>query len=150
MIALASDHVGIELKCYIMEYLDELHLEYEDFGSYTTERCNYPEYAVKAAKAVADGRCEKGIICCGTGVGISIAANKVKGIRCVVCSDCYSARLSREHNNTNILALGSRVVGKDLAIMIVKNWLEGEYERGRHQKRLDQIAEIELTGDISL
>jgi ribose 5-phosphate isomerase B len=150
MIALASDHVGIELKHYIMEYLDELQLEYEDFGTCTTDRCNYPEYALKAAKAVAKGSCEKGIICCGTGVGISIAANKVKGIRCVVCSDCYSARLSREHNNTNMLALGSRVVGRDLALMIVKNWLEGEYEGGRHQKRVDQIAEIEETGEITL
>lgn len=148
MIALASDHIGIELKRYIMDYLDELHLEYEDFGTYAAERCNYPEYALKAAKAVASGRCEKGIICCGTGVGISIAANKVKGIRCVVCSDCYSARLSREHNNTNILSLGSRVVGKDLAIMIVKSWLEGEYEGGRHQKRIDQIEDIENTGEI--
>jgi ribose 5-phosphate isomerase B len=148
MIALASDHIGIELKGYIMEYLDELHLEYEDFGTYTPERCNYPEYALKAAKAVASGKFEKGIICCGTGVGISIAANKVKGIRCVVCSDCYSARLSREHNNTNMLSLGSRVVGKDLALMIVKNWLEGEYEGGRHQKRIDQIEEIENRGEI--
>lgn len=149
MIALASDHVGIELKKHIMDYLDELNLEYHDFGTYDTERCNYSEYALKAANAVASGECEKGIICCGTGVGISIAANKVKGIRCVVCSDCYSALLSRQHNNTNMLSLGSRVVGKDLGLMIVKNWLEGEYEGGRHQTRIDQIAEIEQTGTIS-
>ncbi len=148
MIALASDHIGIELKESIMKYLDELHLEYKDYGTYTTERCNYPEYALKAANAVASGECEKGIICCGTGVGISIAANKVKGIRCVVCSDCYSAVLSRQHNNTNMLALGSRVVGKDLGLMIVKGWLEGEYEGGRHQVRIDEIAEIEETGTI--
>ena len=148
MIALASDHVGIELKRHIMEYLDELGLEYHDYGTYTTERCNYPEYALLAANAVASGECEKGIICCGTGIGISIAANKVKGIRCVVCSDCYSALLSRQHNNTNMLSLGSRVVGKDLGLMIVKCWLEGEYEGGRHQVRIDQIAEIEETGTI--
>lgn len=148
MIALASDHVGIELKRFIMEYLDELKIEYHDYGTYTTERCNYPEYALKAANAVASGECEKGIICCGTGVGISIAANKVKGVRCVVCSDCYSALLSRQHNNTNMLSLGSRVVGKDLGLMIVKSWLEGEYEGGRHQVRVDQIAQIEETGTI--
>lgn len=148
MIALASDHVGIELKRHIIEYLDELQLEYKDYGTYTTERCNYPEYALKAANAVASGECEKGILCCGTGVGISIAANKVKGIRCVVCSDCYSALLSRQHNNTNMLSLGSRVVGKDLGLMIVKSWLDGTYEGGRHQVRIDEIAEIEETGTI--
>lgn len=148
MIALASDHVGIELKRHIIEYLDELQLEYKDYGTYTTERCNYPEYALKAANAVANGECEKGILCCGTGIGISIAANKVKGIRCVVCSDCYSALLSRQHNNTNMLSLGSRVVGKDLGLMIVKSWLEGTYEGGRHQVRVDEIAEIEETGTI--
>ncbi len=148
MIALASDHVGIELKRHIIEYLDELQLEYKDYGTYTTERCNYPEYALKAANAVANGECEKGILCCGTGIGISIAANKVKGIRCVVCSDCYSALLSRQHNNTNMLSLGSRVVGKDLGLMIVKSWLDGTYEGGRHQVRIDEIAEIEETGTI--
>ncbi len=148
MIALASDHVGIELKRHIMEYLDELHLEYKDYGTYTTERCNYPEYALKAANAVASGECEKGIICCGTGIGISIAANKVHGIRCVACSDCYSALFSRQHNNTNMLSLGSRVVGKDLGLMIVKSWLEGEFEGGRHQVRIDEITEIEETGTI--
>ncbi len=148
MIALASDHIGIELKEAIIKYLDEQHLEYRDYGTYTTERCNYPEYALKAANAVASGECEKGILCCGTGVGISIAANKVKGIRCVVCSDCYSALLSRQHNNTNMLSMGSRVVGKDLGLMIVKSWLEGEYEGGRHQVRIDEITQIEETGMI--
>ncbi|WP_407657462.1 ribose 5-phosphate isomerase B [Massiliimalia timonensis] len=149
MIALASDHVGIELKKHIIEYLEEHNLEYRDFGTYGTERCNYPEFALKAANAVASGECEKGILCCGTGIGISIAANKVKGIRCVVCSDCYSALLSRQHNNTNMLSLGSRVVGKDLGLMIVEQWLNGEYEGGRHQVRIDQIAQIEQTGKIA-
>lgn len=148
MIALASDHVGLSLKREIIKYLEGLKLPYQDFGTYTEERCNYPEYALKAANAVADGLCGKGIICCGTGVGISIAANKVKGIRCVVCSDCYSALLSRRHNDTNMLALGSRVVGVDLALMIVQNWLEGEFEGGRHQTRIDQIKSIEETGRI--
>lgn len=146
MIALASDHVGRELKIAIMEFLDELNLPYKDFGTYSTERVNYPEYALKAANAVAQGECTKGILFCGTGVGIGIAANKVKGIRCVVCSDCYSAKLSREHNDTNMLALGSRVVGTDLARLIVKNWLEGEFEGGRHQIRIDQIHNIEIFG----
>lgn len=143
MIALASDHVGIELKKGIMAYLDELNLEYKDYGTYDTQRCNYPEYAFRAATAVASGECEKGILFCGTGVGISIAANKVKGIRCVCCSEPYSALLSRQHNDTNMLAMGSRVVGLDLAKMIVQNWLNGEYEGGRHAVRVEQIANIE-------
>ena len=146
MIALASDHVGLTLKNEIIGYLKEKDVQYRDYGTYNAERCNYPEYALKAANAVANGECEKGIIFCGTGVGISIAANKVKGIRCVVCSDCYSALLSRRHNNTNMLALGSRVVGIDLAKMIVQTWLDGEYEGGRHQIRIDQIKSIEETG----
>ena len=148
MIALASDHVGLALKKEIINYLGEIGLPCKDFGTCTAERCNYPEYALKAANAVSSGECEKGIIFCGTGIGISIAANKVRGIRCAVCSDCYSALLSRKHNNTNMLALGSRVVGVDLAKMIVKNWLEGEFEGGRHPIRIDQIRSIEETGRI--
>lgn len=120
MIALASDHVGLELKKKIIEYLDNAKIAYKDYGTHTQERCNYPQYGYLAAKAVADGECEKGIICCGTGAGISIAANKVKGIRCVNCSEPYTALLSRSHNNSNMLALGSRVVGSDLALMIVE------------------------------
>ncbi len=148
MIALGSDHVGIELKRVIMQYLEEKGLAYKDFGTFDTERCNYPEYALKAANAVVSGECDKGILCCGTGIGISIAANKVKGIRCVVCSEPYSALLSRQHNNTNMLAMGSRVVGGDLAKMIVEQWLTGVYEGGRHQVRVDQMKEIEETGKI--
>ena len=149
MIALACDHVGIELKGAIIELLEEKGLEYKDFGAYSSERCNYPEFALAAANAVASGECEKGILICGTGVGISIAANKVKGIRCVVCSEPYSALLSRQHNDTNMLAVGARVVGANLAKMIVENWLAGEYEGGRHAVRVAQIAEIEQTGTIS-
>lgn len=148
MIALASDHVGLVLKKDIMAYLDEKGLAYKDFGTYTEERCNYPEYALPAANAVASGSCEKGILCCGTGVGISIVANKVKGIRCVCCSDTFSAAFSRAHNDTNMLAMGSRVVGKGLALSIVEAWLNGVYEGGRHQIRLDEITKIELTGRI--
>ena len=148
MIALASDHVGIELKSAVIEHLDALGLPCKDFGTYGTDRCNYPEYAYKAASAVSKGECEKGVLICGTGVGISIAANKVKGIRCVCCSEPYSALLSRQHNNTNMLAMGARVVGRDLALMILDAWLEGQYEGGRHQVRLDQITQIEEMGKI--
>lgn len=148
MIALASDHVGIELKGAVMEHLDALGLPYKDFGTYDNTRCNYPEYACKAATAVATGECERGILICGTGVGISIAANKVKGIRCVCCSEPYSAQLSRQHNDTNMLAMGARVVGKDLAMMILDSWLNGRYEGGRHQVRVEQIAQIEANGKI--
>jgi len=143
MIAIANDHIGLELKQAIIGLLEEKGLDYKDFGTYTNERCNYPEYAFKAACAVSSGECEKGILICGTGVGISIAANKVKKIRCVVCSEPYSALLSRQHNDTNMLALGARVVGADLAKMIVEAWLSGEYKRGRHVVRVAQIAEIE-------
>lgn len=143
MIALASDHVGLQLKNEVKGMLDELGLAYQDFGTCEERRCDYPVFASRAASAVALGKCEKGIIICGTGIGISIAANKVNGIRCAVCSDCYSAKLSKEHNNTNMLALGARVVGVDLAKMIIKEWLFAEYEGGRHQKRIDLIQLLE-------
>jgi len=126
-----------------MQLLDELNIAYKDYGTYSEERCNYPEFGYKAAVAVASGECDKGIICCGSGIGISLAANKVKGIRCVVCSEPYSALLSRQHNDTNMLAMGSRVVGSELAKMIVLTWLDGEFEGGRHTKRVDQINAID-------
>ena len=144
MIALASDHAGFTLKNELKKYItEELGYECKDYGTYDENSCNYPEFAYKAAKAVADGECEKGILVCGTGVGISISANKVKGIRCVVCSEPFSAKLSRNHNNTNMLAMGSRVVGSELAKMIAKMWLEAEFEGGRHQKRVELITKIE-------
>ena len=143
MIALASDHAGFELKGEIIRYLGELGLPCKDLGPATDERTDYPTWGYRAARAVASGECDRGIVICGTGVGISLSANKVKGIRCVVCSDCYTARLSRQHNNTNMLALGARVVGVDLAKLIVKMWLDAEFEGGRHQQRLDLIAKIE-------
>lgn len=148
MIAVASDHVGLSLKAAVIEQLSELGMEYKDFGTFSTERCNYPEYALLAAKAVQSGECECGVILCGTGVGMSIAANKVKGIRCVVCSEPYSALLSRQHNDTNVLAMGSRVVGADLAKMILKAWLSGEYEGGRHAVRVDEIHFIEVNDSL--
>jgi ribose 5-phosphate isomerase B len=143
MIALASDHAGFELKRELIRYLEELRLPYTDLGPGTDERTDYPAWGYRAARAVASGECDRGIIVCGTGAGMSLAANKVKGIRCVLCSDCYTAQLSRRHNNANMLALGARVVGADLAKLIVKTWLEAEFEGGRHQMRLDMIAKIE-------
>lgn len=142
-LAIGSDHVGMELKPIIMDYLKELGHEVEDFGAYSDERTDYPKYGKKVAEEVAQGNFDLGILICGSGVGISISANKVKGIRAVVCSEPYSAKLSREHNNTNILAFGSRVVGSELAKMIVKEWLAAEFEGGRHAKRVDMISDIE-------
>jgi ribose 5-phosphate isomerase B len=142
-IAIGCDHVGFELKDRIIKHLEEKNIEYRDFGTYSTERTDYPIYGEAVARAVVSGECEKGILICGTGVGISISANKVPGIRAVVCSEPYSALLSRQHNNTNILAMGSRVVGGDLALMILDAWLSGVYEGGRHQKRVDMIASLE-------
>ena len=143
MIALGCDHIGLELKEPIKEYLRSRNIQVRDFGCTTAERTDYPKYARKVAKAVAGGDCEMGILFCGTGVGISIAANKFRGIRAVVCSEPYSAKLSRMHNNTNILCLGSRVVGLELAKMIVDEWLAAQFEGGRHADRIALIEAIE-------
>lgn len=148
MIALACDHVALALKAEIKSLLDEMGLAYKDFGADSPERVDYPVYAARAARAVASGACEKGIIICGTGIGISIAANKINGIRCVVCSDCFSAVLSRQHNDTNMLAMGARVVGSELAKMIARMWLTTGFEGGRHQRRIDMIARLEQQEEI--
>lgn len=142
-IALGCDHAGYKLKNKVKEHLRLSGCETVDFGTESEDRTDYPVYGEKAARAVASGECERGIVICGTGVGISISANKVRGIRCVVCSEPYSALLSRLHNDTNMLALGARVVGEDLAFMIIDSWLSGEYEGGRHAERVRMIAEIE-------
>ena len=143
MIALACDHTGLELKQEIAAMLDEMGLEWKDFGTATHESCDYPVYGYRAAKAVADGVCDRGILICGTGIGIGIAASKVKGIRVCTCSDVYSAELSKRHNNSNILTMGARVVGVDLAKMIARHWLTAEFEGGRHQRRVDLLTAIE-------
>ncbi|HLF75126.1 MAG TPA: ribose 5-phosphate isomerase B [Anaerolineales bacterium] len=142
-IAIGSDHVGYPLKEEIKTYLSELGYTCQDFGAHSTERTDYPLFARQVTSAVAAQQAEAGILICGTGVGMAITANKVKGIRAVVCSEPYSAMLSRQHNNTNILAFGSRVVGPELARMIVKAWLEAEFEGGRHASRLEIISRIE-------
>jgi len=148
MIALASDHLGIGLKGNIKALLEEMGLAYKDYGTHTAQSCDYPVFAARAARAVAAGECERGILICGTGVGISIAANKMPGIRCVVCSECYSALLSRQHNDTNMLALGARVVGDELAKMIARVWLTADFEGQRHRRRVDQIISLEHGLDI--
>lgn len=143
MLAIGSDHAAFQFKEDIKAYLDEKGIAYKDLGCFSTERTDYPIYGEKVANAVASGECEKGLLFCGTGVGISLAANKVRGIRAVVCSDCYTAALSRRHNDTNILALGARVVGIDLAKMIIDTWLNAEFEGGRHGERVAMISAIE-------
>ena len=148
MIALACDHSALEMKQEIKNLLDELGETYRDFGTDTADSCDYPVFGARAAKAVASGECEKGIVICGTGIGISLAANKVKGIRCALCSEPYSAELTRRHNNANMLALGARVIGPELAKMIVKTFLTTPFEGGRHQRRIDLITAIEEGNDI--
>ena len=141
-IAIGNDHVAVEMKNQITEYIISLGHEVINFGTDSTDRCDYPVYGEAVARAVANGEAERGITICGTGVGISLAANRVKGIRAVVCSEPYSAALSREHNNTNVLAFGARVVGIELAKLIVKSWLDAEFEGGRHANRVKMLDEI--------
>ena len=147
-IAVACDHTGFDLKDAVIEVLEENGLECRDFGANRGERADYPVFGRQAAEAVAAGECDRGIVICGTGVGISIAAHKVPGARCVVCSEPYSAVMSRRHNNVNMLALGARVVGIDLAKMIVQQWLDAEFEGGRHQRRVNQIMATEAGAPI--
>lgn len=142
-IAVGSDHGGVELKEEIKKFLNEEGYEFKDFGTNSTGSCDYPDYALPVAEAVASKEYDLGILICGTGIGIGIAANKVPGIRAALCSDTFSAHATREHNNANILTLGQRVVGPGLAIDIVKTFLNTEFEGERHQKRIDKIAEIE-------
>ncbi len=148
-IGIGNDHVAVELKNIIKEHLEQQGHEVVDFGTNSTERFDYPISGYAVGKAVASGDVDLGVLICGTGVGISLAANKVQGIRACVCSEPYSAKLSREHNNTNIIAFGARVVGPELAKMIVDEWLGAEFQGGRHQRRIDMIAEIEETQNLS-
>jgi len=143
MLAIGSDHAAYPFKEEIKTYLLEKGYEVRDFGTCSLERVDYCDFGFQVGEAVARGECEKGLVFCGTGVGISISANKVKGIRAVVCSEPYSAKLSREHNDTNILALGARVVGIGLAKMIVDIWLATPFEGGRHAGRVEKIARYE-------
>ena len=142
-VAIGSDHAGYGLKELIKEHLQEKGFNIEDFGTGSTESTDYPDFARVVGEAVAVGDFERGILVCGTGIGISIAANKIPGVYCGLVGDCFSARASRWHNNTNVIALGERVTGPGLALEIVDIWLGTEFKGGRHQKRIDKIVEIE-------
>lgn len=142
-IALGSDHGGMNLKRTIIDYLVSEGIEIKDFGTDTFDSCDYPDFALPVAESVAKKEFDFGILVCGTGIGISISANKVPGIRAALCHDTFSAHATREHNNANILALGERVVGPGLALDIVKTFIKTEFEGGRHEKRINKISEIE-------
>lgn len=142
-LAIGSDHGGFCLKETIKQHLETRGFAYRDFGTCSTASVDYPDIAQKVSQAVVSGECERGILICGTGIGISIAANKVKGIRAALCHDVFSAQMSREHNDANILALGERVIGPGLALMIVDTWLTAEFAAGRHEQRVKKIAALE-------
>ena len=142
-IALGCDHGGYGLKCEIVKLLEAKGYEYQDFGCYSTESCDYPEFGEAAARAVASGECDKGIVICTTGIGISIAANKIKGIRCAHCADCLQAELTRAHNNANMMAIGAGFTGKNMAERMVEVFLTTEFEGGRHQRRVDKMMALE-------
>ena len=144
MIALACDHGALDLKHAIMKHLEQRGLAYKDFGCYTKDSCDYPDFAGPAAQAVASGECDRGIVCCTTGIGVSITANKVKGIRCALCSEPVSAKLTREHNNANMLAFGARLIGTVMAEAIVDAFVDTPFSGAeRHVKRIDMISRIE-------
>ena len=143
MLAIGADHGGINLKEILKNYLDERGIEVKDFGTYDSSSCDYPDIAEKVCGAILSGECERGILVCGTGIGMSIAANKVSGIRAAHVTDTYSARMAREHNNAHIICLGERITGCDLAVEIVKSYLDAEFLGGRHGNRVDKIMALE-------
>lgn len=143
MIAIGSDHGGFELKGHIIAHLKELGIEVKDFGTYTEDSVDYPDCAKPVCEAVLSGEYERGILICGTGIGISMAANKFDGIRAALCTNVFSAKMAKEHNNANIICLGGRVTGRELAFMIVDTFMEAEFQGGRHQNRIDKIHAIE-------
>ncbi|MBE7023113.1 MAG: ribose 5-phosphate isomerase B [Clostridia bacterium] len=143
MIAIGCDHGGINLKEIIKKFLEEKGLEFKDFGTYSTDSCDYPDYAKAVCDAIVSGECEKGILVCGTGIGMSIAANKIDGIRAAHVTDTYSARMTKEHNDANIICLGERITGCDLALEIVNAYLCAEFQGGRHQKRIDKLMSFQ-------
>lgn len=143
-VAIGSDHGGFKLKQAVMKRLDELNIEYKDFGVYENESVDYPDYARPVSESVVAGEFDRGILLCGTGIGMSIAANKIKGVRCALVHDNFTAKLTRQHNNTNVLAMGERVIGEGLALMIVETWLSTEFEGGRHERRLEKVKGLEV------
>lgn len=143
MIALGSDHGGFPLKQHIIAYLKEKGIAYKDFGCDSADSCDYPDFGAAAARAVASGECDKGIVICTTGIGISIAANKIKGVRCALCSEPLSAEMTRRHNDANMLSMGAGLTGPNMAVKIVEVFLNTEFEGGRHQRRVDKITALE-------
>ena len=143
MIAIASDHGGYDLKERVKKYLEEKNIPYQDMGCDSKASCDYPVFGHAAARAVADGTCEKGIVICTTGIGISIAANKIKGIRCAHCADCLEAEMTRRHNDANMMAIGAGFTGKNMAERMVEVFLTTEFEGGRHQRRIDKLTALE-------
>lgn len=143
MIAIGCDHGGFELKNHVINHLKEKGIEYKDYGTYSEESVDYPDCAKPVCEAIQNGEAESGILICGTGIGISIAANKYKGIRAALCGDVYSAKMTKEHNNANIICMGGRVLGRELAFMIVDAWLEAEFAGGRHADRIAKIHAAE-------
>ncbi|WNB92298.1 ribose 5-phosphate isomerase B [Bacillus sp. NEB1478] len=142
-VAIGSDHAGVELRKEIIAMIEELGMEVEDVGCECSTSVDYPDYAIPVAEKVANGEADRGILICGTGIGMSIAANKVKGIRCALVHDLFSAKATRQHNDSNVLAMGERVIGPGLALEIAKVWLTTEYEGGRHGRRVDKISQYE-------
>lgn len=142
-VAISSDHGGNNLRKEIKALLDEMNIEYVDFGPKTSDSVDYPDYALPVAEGVANGEFDRGILICGTGIGMSITANKVKGVRCALVHDLFSAKATRCHNDSNVLAMGERVIGPGLAREIVKVWLETDFEGGRHERRVQKICELE-------
>ena len=143
MIALACDHGALALKEAIKAHLESRGLEYKDFGTYTADSCDYPDFAAPAARAVASGECEKGIVCCTTGIGVSIVSNKIPGVRCALLHDHMSARLTRQHNDANMMALGAAITSPMMAKELIDIFLSTEFEGGRHQRRVDKITALE-------
>ena len=142
-IAIACDHGGYLLKQDILIWLEEHDIDYEDFGCYNLDSCDYPDFGAAAARAVAEGKCDKGIVICTTGIGISIAANKIKGIRCAHCADCLEAEMTRKHNDANMMAIGAGFTGKNMAERMVEVFLSTEFEGGRHERRVNKIMALE-------
>lgn len=143
MLVIGSDHGGYELKNHIIKFLEDKEIEFRDCGCYSEDSVDYPDIASDVCSEIINGNAERGILICGTGIGISIAANKIKGIRAALCSDVYSAKMSRQHNNANVLCMGGRVLGRELACLITENFLEEQFQGGRHQNRINKIHALE-------
>jgi len=143
MLAIGCDHGGFELKNHIIKHLEDRNVQYKDYGCFDENSCDYPDIANLVCKSIIDGESETGILVCGTGIGMSIAANKIKGIRAAHVTDVYSAKMTKQHNNSNVICLGGRITGRELAFMIVDAWLDNEFLAGRHQNRIDKIHQLE-------